>query len=95
MQILDALTNMAKTRRLGPVFSGARWSDVAAALGEPWGIGTMSRNRRWPRLFAYEDLELSVCFTFEIPVGEEPVLNVMGLPGDGHGCSAQSTGRHH
>ncbi|MFF7975677.1 hypothetical protein [Streptomyces sp. NPDC007905] len=122
----------------------------------------MSRNRKWPRLFAYGDLELSVCccrkvslicvqtwrdvvelppsvagrtgtfpaglkhadvvraldkagcswescppltfggqsslvaipsgahFTFEIPEGEEPVLNVMGLPGDGHDCSART-----
>lgn len=31
-------------------------------------------------------------FTFEIPEGEEPVLNVMGLPGDGHDCSARTTG---
>ncbi|MGW1411265.1 hypothetical protein [Streptomyces sp. NPDC002403] len=167
MQILEALTNMAKTGGLGPVFSGADWSDVVAALGEPWDIETMSRSRRWPRLFAYGDLELSVCpcrkvslicvqtwrdvvqlpplvvggtgtfpaglkrtdvvsaldkadcswapyppltfgnqcslvaiptganFTFEIPEGEEPVLNVMGLPGDGHDRSARTTGRDH
>ncbi|GAA3281093.1 hypothetical protein [Streptomyces lavendulae] len=168
MEILDVLTSMAKTGRLGPVFSGADWNDVTAALGKPWEIGTMSRNRRWPRLFTYGDLELSVyrcrkvslicvqtwrdvvelppsvvrggtgafpaglkhadvvsaldradcswephapltfgnqCsltaiasganFTFEIPEGEEPVLNVMGLPGDGHGCSAQTTGQNH
>ncbi|MFE7951571.1 hypothetical protein [Streptomyces sp. NPDC057426] len=162
MEILDVLTSMAKTCRLGPVFSGADWDEVTAALGEPWDIGTMSRNRKWPRLFAYGDLELSVCrcrkislicvqtwrdvvelppsvvggtgtfpaglrhtdvvsaldkagcswepyppltfgdqcsltaipsganFTFEIPEGEEPVLNVMGLPGDGHVCSART-----
>ncbi|MEU5160224.1 hypothetical protein AB0G74_11525 [Streptomyces sp. NPDC020875] len=160
MGILDVLTSMAKTGRLGPVFSGADWSDVKAACGEPWDMGTASRNRKWPRLFAYGDLELSVCrcrkvslicvqtwrdavelpppivggtgtfpaglkyadvvaaldragcswepyapltfgsqctlkaiasgatFAFEIPEGEEPVLNVMGLPGDGHDCSA-------
>ncbi|MGW7086757.1 hypothetical protein ACWGH2_25145 [Streptomyces sp. NPDC054871] len=160
VEILDALTGMAKTGRLGPVFSGADWNGVTAALGEPWDIGTMSRSRKWPRLFAYGDLELSVCrcrkvsnicvqtwrdvvelppsvvegvgtfpaglkyadivsaldkagcswetyppltfgdqcslvaipsganFIFEIPKGEEPVLNVMGLPGDGHDCSA-------
>ncbi len=158
---------MAKTGRLGPVFSGADWSDVTAALGEPWDIGTMSRNRKWPRLFAYGDLELSVCrcpkvflicvqnwrdvvelppsvvggtgtfpaglshtdvvsaldkadcswepyppltfggqrsltailsranFTFESTEGEEPVLNVMGLPSDGHDCSARTSGQDH
>ncbi|MFE3901762.1 hypothetical protein ACFXPY_15825 [Streptomyces sp. NPDC059153] len=62
MEILDVLTDVAKTGRLGPVFSGADWSDVTATLGEPWGVGTMSRNRK----------------------GEEPVLNVMSLPGNGH-----------
>lgn len=61
MEILEVLTSMAKTGRLGPVFSGADWGDVTAALGEPWEIGTMGRNRKWPRLFAYGDLELSVC----------------------------------
>lgn len=158
---------MAKTGRLGPVFSGADWSDVTAALGEPWDVGAMSRNRKWPRLFAYGDLELSVCrcrkvslicvqtwrdvvelppstvggagtfpagirrsdvvsalgqvgcawapyapltfgdqgslavipsgaiFTFEISEGEESVLNVMGLPGDGHDCSARTAGQVH
>ncbi|MFJ5954208.1 hypothetical protein [Streptomyces noursei] len=34
-------------------------------------------------------------FTFEIPEGEEPVLNVMGLPGDGHDCSEQTAGQDH
>lgn len=162
MQILDVLAGMAKTGRLGPVFIGADWSDVTTALGEPWDIGTMSRNRKWPRLFAYGDLELSVCrcrrialiclqtwrdvielpppvvggtgtfpaglthtdvvsaldeagcrwapyppltfgdqcslvaipsgaeFTFEIPEGEQPVLNIMGVPGDGHDCSTRA-----
>ncbi|MFJ4340518.1 hypothetical protein [Streptomyces sp. NPDC088915] len=162
MEILDVLTNLAKTGRLGPVFSGADWSDVTAALGDPWDIGTMGRNENWPRLFAYGDLEVSVCrcrrvslvcvqtwrdvvelpasiaggtgtfqaglkhadvvsaldragcpwepyapltfgnqcsltaiasganFTFEIPEGEEPILNVVGLPGDGHDCSART-----
>ncbi|MFD3524204.1 hypothetical protein [Streptomyces sp. NPDC058653] len=161
MGILDVLTSMAKTGRLGPVFSVAEWSDVTAALGEAWDIGTMSLSREWPRLFAYGDLELSVCrcrkvslicvqtwrdvvelpssvvggtgifpaglrhadvlsaldradcswepcpsltfgdqrslvtvqtganFTFEIPGGGEPVLNVMGLPGDGHDCNVK------
>ncbi|MGY1583186.1 hypothetical protein [Streptomyces sp. MN13] len=164
---LDVLTSMAKTGRLGPVFSGADWNDVTAALGEPWDVGALSRNRKWPRLFVYGDLELSVCrcrkvslicvqtwcdvvelpasvvggtgifparlghtdvfsalekascswepyapltfgnqcslaaipsgatFIFEIAEGEEPVLNVMGLPGDGHDCSARTAGQHH
>lgn len=61
MEILDVLTSMAKTGRLGLVFSGAEWNDVTTALGEPWGIGTMSRHRKWPRLFASGDLELSIC----------------------------------
>ncbi|MGV9313591.1 hypothetical protein ACWDR0_15575 [Streptomyces sp. NPDC003691] len=167
MEVLDVLTRMAKTGRLGPVYSGADWNDVIAALGEPWVIGTMSRNRKWPRLFAYGDLELSVCrcrkvslicvqtwrdvvelppsvaggtgtfpaglkhadvvsaldradcswaphaaltfgnqcsltaiasgasFTFEIAEGEDPVLNVMGLPGDGHDCSVRTAGQDH
>ncbi|MGW1131150.1 hypothetical protein [Streptomyces griseoluteus] len=157
MEILDVLARMAKTRRLGPVFVGADWQDVTEALGEPWPIG---RHRKWPRLFAYGDLEISVCrcrkvslvcvqtwrdavqlppdlaggpgtfpsglgyvnvvaaldgagcpwepyapltfgdqcslvatssgahFTFEIPEGEEPVLNVVSLFGDRHDCSA-------
>jgi hypothetical protein len=161
VEILDALADMATTGRLGPVFSGAEWSEVTAALGEPWDIGTMSRSGEWPRLFAYGDLELSVCrcrrvslvcvqtwreivelppslvggtgafpgglkhaevvtalgkagcswepcpeltfgdqcslvatptkaiFTFEIPEDEEPVLNVVGLPGDGHDCDVK------
>ncbi|GHF37653.1 hypothetical protein [Streptomyces griseosporeus] len=167
MEILDVLTSMAMSGRLGPVFIGADWNDVTAALGEPWDIGTTSRKRRWPRLFAYGDLEVSVCrcrnvslicvqtwrdvvdlprsvgggtvsfpaglrhtdvvsaldrvgcswepyapltfgnqcsltavasgaqFTFEICKAEEPVLNVMGLPGDGHDCSARTACRDH
>ncbi|MEV0257338.1 hypothetical protein AB0H82_24170 [Streptomyces sp. NPDC050732] len=167
MEILEVLTGMAMTGRLGPVFSGADWSDVTAALGEPWDMGTMSRKRTWPRLFAYGDLELSVCrcrtvslicvqtwrevielpaplaggadtfpagityadvtdaldragcswkpyppltfgtqcslvagpaqanFTFETPGGEQPVLNVMGLPGNAHDCPARPAGHHH
>ncbi|MFC7796867.1 hypothetical protein [Streptomyces cinereoruber] len=165
MEILDVLTGMAKTGRLGPVFGGADWSDVTAALGEPWDVGTTSRSGERPELFAYGDLELSVCrcgkvslvclqtwrgtvelppslaggngtfpaglkhtdvvsaldgagcswaphppltfgdqcslvvvpsganFTFELPEGEEPVLDVMSLPGDGHDCSARTTDR--
>ncbi|MFE9856525.1 hypothetical protein [Streptomyces sp. NPDC005780] len=164
MEILDVLAAMAKTGRLGPAFSGADWRDVTEAFGEPWEIGTMSRRRKWPRLFGYGDLELSVCrcrkvgiicvqtwrdvvelppsvtggagtfasgltyadvvatldragcswetcpsltfgdqrtlvvtstgasFTFAIPEGESPVLHGVGLPGDGHDCSAPTAG---
>ncbi|MEW2293035.1 hypothetical protein ABZ719_10055 [Streptomyces sp. NPDC006743] len=167
MQILDVLTGMAKTGRLGPVSIGAEWGDVTAVLGEAWDIGATSRRRRWPRLFAYGDLELSVCrcrkvslislqtwrdtvelppaavggtgtfpvgltyrdvvsalddagcpwepcpsltfgdqcslvaipsaanFTFAIPEGEEPVLNLMGLPGDGHVCPVRGPSEDH
>ncbi|MFD8022202.1 hypothetical protein ACFV6G_17440 [Streptomyces lavendulae] len=38
MEILDVLTSMAKTGRLGPVSSGADWNAVTAVLGEPWEI---------------------------------------------------------
>ncbi|MFJ9434644.1 hypothetical protein ACIRQY_34020 [Streptomyces sp. NPDC101490] len=61
MAILDILTEVAKTGRWGPVVTGADWNEVTAAFGEPWDVGTMSRSRKWPRLFAYGDLELSVC----------------------------------
>lgn len=61
MVILDVLTGVATAGRLGPVFIGANLNDVIAVAGEPWDAGTMSRRRTWPRLFAYGDLELSVC----------------------------------
>ncbi|MFI6895039.1 hypothetical protein ACIBM4_13070 [Streptomyces sp. NPDC050256] len=61
MEILDVLATMAKTGRLGPAFSGADWHDVTDAFGEPFEIRTTSRRRKWPRLFGYGDLELSVC----------------------------------
>ncbi|MEU9202090.1 hypothetical protein [Streptomyces sp. NPDC048332] len=165
MEILDVLATMAKTGRLGPAFAGADWHEVTEAFGEPWEIGTTSRRRKWPRLFGYGDLELSVCrcrkvsiicvqtwrdvvelppsvaagtdtfpsgltyadvvsaldragcdwepcpsltfgdqrtlvvtstgasLTFGIPEGGEPVLHGVGLPGDGHDCSAPTAGR--
>ncbi len=160
MEVLDTLTEVARTGRWGPVFTGADWTEVTTAFGEPWDVGTMSRHQRWPRLFAYGDLELSVCrcrkivlvciqtwrdvielpssapgepqvfpaavtyhdvtraldeagcpwqpnasltfgdqcaltalpsgasFVFETGQGAEPVLNVVGLPGDFHACPA-------
>ncbi|MEU3077142.1 hypothetical protein [Streptomyces laurentii] len=159
MELLDILTAMAKTGRLGPVSIGTDWDEVTAALGEPWDIGTLGHDAEWPRLFAYGDLELSVCqcrrvafvfvqtwrdtvelppsvaggagvfpglvsyadvtsalgqadcpwqpnpaltfadqcsltvtssgagFTFEIPEGADPLLNIVDLPGDGHDCA--------
>ncbi|GAA3654964.1 hypothetical protein GCM10023079_50020 [Streptomyces chitinivorans] len=61
MAVLDILAEMAKTGRWGPVAIGADWNGVTTAFGEPWDVGAMSRRRKWPRLFAYGDLELSVC----------------------------------
>lgn len=45
--------------RWGPVVTGADWNEVTTAFGEPWDVGTMSRRRQWPRLFAYGDLEVT------------------------------------
>lgn len=61
MELLDILTATAKTARLGPVFSGAAWSEVTAALGEPSEVGPPRRKGSRQRLFGYGDLELSVC----------------------------------
>ncbi|MBT2458096.1 hypothetical protein [Streptomyces sp. ISL-86] len=69
--------------------------DVIAALDKaacPW--------QPYPPLTFADQYSLAAIpsganFTFEIPPGEEPVLNVMGLPGDGHDCSAQTTGQGH
>ncbi|MFB7222635.1 hypothetical protein [Streptomyces sp. NPDC056227] len=61
MAALDILTEVAKAGRWGPVVTGADWNEVTTAFGEPRDVGTMSRRRKWPRLFAYGDLELSVC----------------------------------
>ncbi|WP_432085758.1 hypothetical protein [Streptomyces sp. bgisy095] len=165
MEILDVLTGMARTGRLGPVSGGAAWSDVTAALGEPRDMGTTGADGEWPGLFAYGDLELSVCdcrevslvcvqtwrdvvelprsvtggtgtfpaglgyadvvsaldsagcswapyapltfgdqcslvvspsganFTFEIPEGGEPLLNIVSLPGYAHDCPGPPPGR--
>ncbi|MFD7915859.1 hypothetical protein ACFV30_34985 [Streptomyces sp. NPDC059752] len=60
MELLDVLTELARSGRLGPVSNGAPWGAVTAALGEPWEV-TIGKRRSWPRLFAYDDLELGVC----------------------------------
>ncbi|MFI5756635.1 hypothetical protein [Streptomyces sp. NPDC051569] len=61
MSIFDLLTDVAKTGRMGPVFSGARWDDVTAALGEPMNMALLSGSRDGPELLAYGDLEVSAC----------------------------------
>ncbi|MFD8912641.1 hypothetical protein [Streptomyces sp. NPDC059575] len=61
MELLDALAELAWSGNLGPVENGAAWNEVTAALGEPWEVVGGRRRRSWPRLFAYGDLELSVC----------------------------------
>jgi hypothetical protein len=61
MAVLDILTELAKTGRWGPVVTGADWNEVTKAFGDPWAVGTTGRHQKWPRLFAYGDLELSVC----------------------------------
>ncbi|MEV0170490.1 hypothetical protein AB0I00_05090 [Streptomyces sp. NPDC050803] len=156
MAVLDILTEVAGTGRWGPVATGADWHEITAAFGEPRDTGSTTD---WPRLFAYGDLELSVCrcrrvvlvcvqtwrdvielpgephafpaavtyddvtraldgagcpwepdasltfgdqcaltalpsgasFVFEADRGAEPVLNVVGLPGDFHDCHARCT----
>ncbi|MEU6242744.1 hypothetical protein [Streptomyces sp. NPDC047024] len=62
MELLDALAELAQSGHLGPVENGAAWNEVTAVLGEPREAFVERRRRRsWPRLFAYGDLELSVC----------------------------------
>ncbi|MFC8453082.1 hypothetical protein [Kitasatospora sp. NPDC057223] len=60
MELLDVLTELAQSGQLGPVSNGTAWDDVTAALGEPFEV-VIGKRRSWPRLFAYGDLELSVC----------------------------------
>ncbi|MEU7164574.1 hypothetical protein AB0A70_07990 [Streptomyces morookaense] len=54
------LTELARSGQLGPVANGAAWDAVTEALGEPIEV-SVGKRRSWPRLFAYGDLELSVC----------------------------------
>ncbi|MGX1271262.1 hypothetical protein [Streptomyces phaeoluteigriseus] len=58
MILAELLASVALTARLGPVHVDASWDDVTAALGEPREV---LRNRRWPHLFGYGDLEVLVC----------------------------------
>ncbi|WP_405691113.1 hypothetical protein [Streptomyces sp. NBC_00057] len=60
MELLDVLAELARSGNLGPVENGAAWDQVTAALGEPWEV-VVGKRRSWLRLFAYGDLELSVC----------------------------------
>ncbi|MFF8974978.1 hypothetical protein [Streptomyces sp. NPDC014995] len=60
MELLDVLTELARSGQLGPVANGAAWDTVTETLGEPFEV-VVGRRRSCPRLFAYGDLELSVC----------------------------------
>ncbi|MFG2975625.1 hypothetical protein ACGFYY_21930 [Streptomyces sp. NPDC048331] len=60
MELIDVVTELARSGRLGPVSNGAAWDEVTAALGQPWEV-VVGKRRSWPRLFAYGDLEVSVC----------------------------------
>ncbi|MFE4862796.1 hypothetical protein [Streptomyces sp. NPDC056670] len=60
MEIVDVLTELARLGQVGPVVNGAAWDTVTEALGEPFEV-VVGKRRSWPRLFAYGDLELSVC----------------------------------
>ncbi|MFD8394318.1 hypothetical protein ACFV2N_35195 [Streptomyces sp. NPDC059680] len=60
MELLDVLTELARSGQLGPVANGAAWGAVTETLGEPFEV-VVRKRRSWPRLFAYGDLELSVC----------------------------------
>ncbi|WP_327425857.1 hypothetical protein [Streptomyces sp. NBC_01236] len=60
MEIVDVLTELARSGQVGPVANGAAWDTVTEALGEPFEV-VVGKRRSWPRLFTYGDLELSVC----------------------------------
>src|SRR5260370_24640541 len=59
--VLRALAELGMTGGLGPVFCGASLADIIAVLGQPCDAGPISERHRWPRLFAYGDVELCVC----------------------------------
>ncbi|MFF7994560.1 hypothetical protein ACFZDG_32860 [Kitasatospora xanthocidica] len=60
MELLDVLTELARSGQLGPIANGSAWDSVTEALGEPFDV-VVGKRRSWPRLLAYGDLELSVC----------------------------------
>ncbi|MFC1407505.1 MULTISPECIES: hypothetical protein [Streptacidiphilus] len=60
MELRDVLTERVRLGQLGPVANGAAWATVTQALGEPFEVA-IGKRRSWPRLFAYGDLEISVC----------------------------------
>ncbi|WP_189776253.1 hypothetical protein OG288_14360 [Streptomyces tauricus] len=61
MTALAALATFGSTGAVGPLRCHASLTDVAAKLGPPWGIGRVSKRRRWPHLFSYGDADLCVC----------------------------------
>ncbi|MEU8466077.1 hypothetical protein [Streptomyces sp. NPDC029003] len=80
MELLDVLAELARSGKLGPVENGAVWGQVTAALGEPWEV-VIGKRRSWPRLFAYGDLELSVCRCQKITlICLQTWRDVIGLP---------------
>ncbi|MFD3475885.1 hypothetical protein [Streptomyces sp. NPDC058695] len=60
MELIDVLTELARSGQVGPVANGAAWDTVTEALGEPFEV-VVGKRWSWPRLFTYGDLELSVC----------------------------------
>jgi hypothetical protein len=59
--VLGLLVELAETGRWGAVAVGSPWEQVTAQLGEPWDYAIPSGRRSRPTLFAYGDLELSIC----------------------------------
>jgi hypothetical protein len=91
--VLGLLVEFAETGRWGPVSVGSPWDEVTAELGEPWDYGMPTGRRRRPTLFAYGDLELSICDCRKLAsinvqtwrdVIELPLLSGSG-PGDASG----------
>lgn len=82
MELLDVLTELARLGHLGPVATGAAWATVTEALGEPFEV-VIGKRRSWPRLFAYGDLEISVCSCKKIIlVCLQTWRDVVDLPAD-------------
>ncbi|MEW1862451.1 hypothetical protein AB0399_19100 [Streptomyces sp. NPDC088194] len=82
MAIPDILAGMATTGRWGPVQVGAGWDEVTAAFGEPWDAGARGEPGKWPRLYAYGDLELTVCRCRRVgsPICVQTWRDVIELP---------------